>query len=134
MHTHAYTCFNWFIGRSFWYVFYQFYMKTGKCKFGATCKFHHPKDIQIQASAQENDSTTLTGLVDNSEMIDDVKQTVSPAMLHNSKGLPIRPVIHRFSTSLSPTPSPHLFHPPVLSSNLFICSDYWSTPYSYFRN
>ncbi|XP_019157323.1 PREDICTED: zinc finger CCCH domain-containing protein 37-like isoform X3 [Ipomoea nil] len=67
-----------------------FYMKTGKCKFGATCKFHHPKDIQIQASAQENGSTSLTGLVDNGEMIGDVKQTVSPAMLHNSKGLPIR--------------------------------------------
>ncbi|XP_031118559.1 zinc finger CCCH domain-containing protein 37-like [Ipomoea triloba] len=68
-----------------------FYMKTGTCKFGATCKFHHPKDIQIQASAQENFSTAETGLIDNSEMIGDVKQTVTPAMLHNSKGLPIRP-------------------------------------------
>lgn len=98
-------------------------MKTGTCKFGATCKFHHPKDIQIQASAQENFSTAETGLIDNSEMIGDVKQTVTPAMLHNSKGLPIRPVIHRFSPSLSPTPFPHLFHSPVLSSSLFICSD-----------
>nr|GLL16375.1 zinc finger CCCH domain-containing protein 37-like [Ipomoea trifida] len=68
-----------------------FYMKTGTCKFGATCKFHHPRDIQIQASAQENFSAAETGLIGNSEMIGDVKQTVSPAMLHNSKGLPIRP-------------------------------------------
>ncbi|GKV02379.1 hypothetical protein SLEP1_g14820 [Rubroshorea leprosula] len=22
----------------------QYYLKTGTCKFGATCKFHHPKD------------------------------------------------------------------------------------------
>lgn len=23
---------------------FQYYLKTGTCKFGATCKFHHPKD------------------------------------------------------------------------------------------
>jgi hypothetical protein len=22
----------------------QYYMKTGTCKFGVTCKFHHPRD------------------------------------------------------------------------------------------
>ncbi|TVU25488.1 hypothetical protein EJB05_27987 [Eragrostis curvula] len=27
----------------------QFYMKTGDCKFGAVCKFHHPKDRTIPA-------------------------------------------------------------------------------------
>lgn len=27
----------------------QFYMKTGDCKFGAFCKFHHPKDRLIPA-------------------------------------------------------------------------------------
>lgn len=27
----------------------QFYMKTGDCKFGAVCKFHHPRDRQIPA-------------------------------------------------------------------------------------
>lgn len=25
----------------------QFYMKTGDCKFGATCKFHHPRERLI---------------------------------------------------------------------------------------
>ncbi|CAH9083828.1 unnamed protein product [Cuscuta europaea] len=67
-----------------------FYMKTGKCKFGATCKFHHPKDVQIQASVQENQFTAQTGLIDSIGMIGEMKPTVSPAMLHNSKGLPIR--------------------------------------------
>nr|XP_029117084.1 zinc finger CCCH domain-containing protein ZFN-like isoform X2 [Elaeis guineensis] len=27
----------------------QFYMKTGDCKFGASCKFHHPKERLIPA-------------------------------------------------------------------------------------
>lgn len=27
----------------------QFYMKTGDCKFGAACKFHHPKERLIPA-------------------------------------------------------------------------------------
>ncbi|XP_057427457.1 zinc finger CCCH domain-containing protein ZFN-like isoform X2 [Lotus japonicus] len=27
----------------------QFYMKTGDCKFGAVCRFHHPRDRQIPA-------------------------------------------------------------------------------------
>lgn len=27
----------------------QFYMKTGDCKFGAVCKFHHPRERQIPA-------------------------------------------------------------------------------------
>ncbi len=22
----------------------QYYLKTGTCKFGATCKYHHPRD------------------------------------------------------------------------------------------
>ncbi|RAL41067.1 unnamed protein product [Cuscuta campestris] len=64
-----------------------FYMKTGQCKFGATCKYHHPKDIQIQNS-QENGSTAHTGLFG---MFGDAKSSANPAMLHNSKGLPIRP-------------------------------------------
>lgn len=25
----------------------QFYMRTGDCKFGATCKYHHPPDWSI---------------------------------------------------------------------------------------
>lgn len=27
----------------------QFYMKTGDCKFGAVCKFHHPRERLIPA-------------------------------------------------------------------------------------
>lgn len=27
----------------------QFYMKTGDCKFGAVCKFHHPKERLVPA-------------------------------------------------------------------------------------
>ncbi|XP_020571424.1 zinc finger CCCH domain-containing protein 37-like isoform X1 [Phalaenopsis equestris] len=68
-----------------------FYAKTGKCKFGANCKFHHPKGIQIQSAGKDtgypekNESTTYNA--------DAAKTFVSfsPAFLHNSKGLPIRP-------------------------------------------
>ncbi|XP_047315330.1 zinc finger CCCH domain-containing protein 37 isoform X2 [Impatiens glandulifera] len=56
-----------------------FYMKTGKCKFGATCKFHHPKDVQIPFYVE------MDG-------VNDVPagSLLSPALLHNSKGLPVR--------------------------------------------
>lgn len=72
-----------------------FYMKTGKCKFGANCKFHHPKDVQIP---QENGNTAQTepalkneGLTTADANV--VKPLVSyaPALMHNSKGLPLRP-------------------------------------------
>ncbi|PQP95746.1 zinc finger CCCH domain-containing protein 37 isoform X2 [Prunus yedoensis var. nudiflora] len=35
-------------------VMIKFHLKTGQCKFGATCKFHHPKDILIPSAEQEN--------------------------------------------------------------------------------
>nr|QEX51173.1 zinc finger CCCH domain-containing protein 37-like isoform X1 [Cymbidium ensifolium]QEX51180.1 zinc finger CCCH domain-containing protein 37-like isoform X3 [Cymbidium ensifolium] len=75
-----------------------FYEKTGKCKFGANCKYHHPKDIQIQPVGKDtgypekNESTT-----NNADAAGgDTKQAktfipFSPALMHNSKGLPIRP-------------------------------------------
>ncbi|KAK4343935.1 hypothetical protein RND71_037029 [Anisodus tanguticus] len=75
-----------------------FYMKTGTCKFGATCKFHHPRDIQLPSPTQENGSVGKPGSANN-EMTEDVnlvKPFSVPALLHNSKGLPIRPVFHRF--------------------------------------
>lgn len=75
-----------------------FYIKTGKCKFGATCKFHHPKDIQIPSTGQENGNGVQSADTANSEGttvvdVNAMKPTVSitPALLHNSKGLPIRP-------------------------------------------
>jgi hypothetical protein len=77
----------------------QFYMKTGICKFGATCKFHHPKDIQISLAGQGNDDGVQTNsVVDNGGITGDVNVikalvSVTPALLHNSKGLPMRPVM-----------------------------------------
>lgn len=77
----------------------QFYMKTGICKFGATCKFHHPKDIQIPLAGQGYDNAVqINSVVDNGETTGDVNViktpvSVTPALLHNSKGLPIRPVM-----------------------------------------
>ncbi|XP_051125910.1 zinc finger CCCH domain-containing protein 37-like isoform X2 [Andrographis paniculata] len=59
-----------------------FYMKTGKCKFGSACKFHHPKDVLIQLAGGEN---PMPGDAKP------VQPTSTPASLHNSKGLPIRP-------------------------------------------
>lgn len=29
----------------------SYYMRTGQCKFGVTCKFHHPQPAGIQVSA-----------------------------------------------------------------------------------
>ncbi|KAL4554533.1 hypothetical protein LXL04_039364 [Taraxacum kok-saghyz] len=63
-----------------------FYMKTGKCKFGTTCKFHHPKDIIITPEVEIGNGEAFTGGVANANMT-----LFTPAMLHNSKGLPVRP-------------------------------------------
>ncbi|XP_027064369.1 zinc finger CCCH domain-containing protein 8 isoform X2 [Coffea arabica] len=69
-----------------------FYMKTGQCKFGATCKFHHPKDLQISTAGQENSFGEQSKLSTNETSGDfkAVKPPVTPAMMHNTKGLPIR--------------------------------------------
>ncbi|MCD9559510.1 Zinc finger CCCH domain-containing protein 37 [Datura stramonium] len=70
----------------------MFYMKTGTCKFGATCKFHHPREIQFPSPKQENGSAGKPGSANNeiSEDVNLVKPLSVPALLHNSKGLPIR--------------------------------------------
>ncbi|KAH9646079.1 zinc finger CCCH domain-containing protein 37 [Citrus sinensis] len=74
-----------------------FYLKNGTCKFGATCKFDHPKDFQLPSVGQEN------GIGEQNESVIKTDETTgllnpgmslfshAPAMLHNSKGLPIRP-------------------------------------------
>jgi hypothetical protein len=79
------------------FIFMQFYLKTGKCKYGVACKFHHPKDIQIQFS--DESSRTVEQTQTNSSIFDgaigDTQQTkplISP-LLHNSKGLPVRLVL-----------------------------------------
>ena len=51
----------------------QFYMKTGDCKFGAVCKFHHPKERLVPA----------------------------PNCALNSLGLPLRPVRFFFYVEIS---------------------------------
>eukprot|EP00262_Sarcandra_glabra_P016846 TRINITY_DN5608_c0_g2_i1.p1 TRINITY_DN5608_c0_g2~~TRINITY_DN5608_c0_g2_i1.p1 ORF type:complete len:533 (+),score=99.57 TRINITY_DN5608_c0_g2_i1:148-1746(+) len=76
----------------------SFYMKTGKCKFGANCKFHHPKDIEIPSAAQvpssgEQNEPTVKVEGTATAAANPVKTSVpfTPALLHNSKGLPVRP-------------------------------------------
>ncbi|KAJ9168523.1 hypothetical protein P3X46_020034 [Hevea brasiliensis] len=74
-----------------------FYMKTGKCKFGVTCKFHHPKDIQILLGQENGNAVQTESAVKMDEVTGaghvSVVNSISfdPASFHNSKGLPIRP-------------------------------------------
>ncbi|ONI11759.1 hypothetical protein PRUPE_4G124000 [Prunus persica] len=70
-----------------------FYMKTGQCKFGATCKFHHPKDIQIPSAEQENKigETGTTIQPEGTGFAVKLPVSFSPALLYNSKELPVRP-------------------------------------------
>lgn len=65
-----------------------FYMKTGKCKFGLSCKFHHPKDIQLPSSSQDIGSSV--GLTSEPDATNNPHVTFTPALYHNSKGLPVR--------------------------------------------
>jgi len=73
-------------------------MKTGKCKFGLTCKFHHPKDISIPATEAENlngvHTEAITSGINGSLTTSVSVPPFTPSLLNNSKGLPIRPVIH----------------------------------------
>uniref|UniRef100_A0A1D1Z012 Zinc finger CCCH domain-containing protein 37 n=1 Tax=Anthurium amnicola TaxID=1678845 RepID=A0A1D1Z012_9ARAE len=73
----------------------SFYAKTGKCKFGANCIFHHPKDLEIPSSGQDASSAEQAdnGLKDGIAVGDSEAVKLgpfTPALLHNSKGLPIR--------------------------------------------
>ncbi|KAL2245066.1 UNVERIFIED_CONTAM: Zinc finger CCCH domain-containing protein 37 [Sesamum indicum] len=64
-----------------------FYLKTGKCKFGTTCKFHHPKGVQIQSTGVEMGTE-----VKNTGDAKTGQPPFAPALMHNSKGLPVRPL------------------------------------------
>ncbi|XP_038691478.1 LOW QUALITY PROTEIN: zinc finger CCCH domain-containing protein 37-like [Tripterygium wilfordii] len=74
-----------------------FYMKTGDCKFGATCKFHHPKGVLVQSSGYDNGNTQPSESLLKTEAtmgyINLAKPAAhfTPALFHNSKGLPVRP-------------------------------------------
>ena len=74
----------------------QFYMKTGVCKYGSTCKFHHPKDISGATGGVGNTNVgQIEGITGGTAgSLAPLNPPVTPALLHNSKGLPIRPVIH----------------------------------------
>ncbi|KAG8385939.1 hypothetical protein BUALT_Bualt03G0097300 [Buddleja alternifolia] len=65
-----------------------FYMKTGQCKFGPTCKFHHPKGVQIQSAGEENGTEVQNKIFGDAQP---AQTSFTPALLHNTKGLPIRP-------------------------------------------
>ena len=73
-------------------------MKTGKCKFGPTCKFNHPKDIQIPLLGQENGNGEQTELKIKALAIADAilansLASYTPALIYNSKEHPVRPVM-----------------------------------------
>jgi len=76
----------------------SFYAKTGKCKFGAICKFDHPKPKDIKTPpliAKETIYTATTDAAANIGAADDsvpakTRAPTAPAS-HNAKGLPIRP-------------------------------------------
>lgn len=65
-------------------------MKTGICKFGATCRFHHPKDIQIPSYAQDNAKCEQ---IEIANKIGGASEDIIPALYLNTKGLPVRPVM-----------------------------------------
>jgi len=70
-------------------------MKTGYCKFGSACKFHHPKDINVPSAGQEAGNGEQTNSVEIAGASTPVVPTVSPTLSYNSKGLPMRLVCVR---------------------------------------
>uniref|UniRef100_A0A0C9RL26 TSA: Wollemia nobilis Ref_Wollemi_Transcript_12886_3158 transcribed RNA sequence n=1 Tax=Wollemia nobilis TaxID=56998 RepID=A0A0C9RL26_9CONI len=77
----------------------DYFIKTGKCKFGANCKFDHPKDGSVKTSDQKSDGdATVTGAKVEPSIPEAAngkteKQAnpLKPAAYYNTKGLPIRP-------------------------------------------
>ncbi|ONM41324.1 Zinc finger CCCH domain-containing protein 37 [Zea mays] len=78
----------------------SFYAKTGKCKFGAVCKFNHPKLEDIKTPSLIAKETIYRATTDAAAHIGGTDDSVpakthapiAPAEAHNAKGLPIRPV------------------------------------------
>ncbi|TVU35948.1 hypothetical protein EJB05_17855 [Eragrostis curvula] len=75
----------------------SFYAKTGKCKFGAKCRFNHPKDDNVPTLTGKQ--TIYTAAIDE-EVYNGAADGLNPAKTdapaapaeeHNAKGLPIRP-------------------------------------------
>ncbi|KAJ1255000.1 hypothetical protein BS78_K300800 [Paspalum vaginatum] len=75
----------------------SFYAKTGKCGFGAVCKFNHPKDSRMAPVIAKE--TIYTATTDAEAHISAADGSVpakthaptAPAEAHNAKGLPLRP-------------------------------------------
>lgn len=71
----------------------QFYAKTGMCKFGANCKFDHPKDLHKTPNGENEIGTALVSIsADATAAVAKPSSGYNPAVLYNSKGLPIRAV------------------------------------------
>nr|GEU97177.1 zinc finger CCCH domain-containing protein 37 isoform X2 [Tanacetum cinerariifolium] len=70
-----------------------FYMKNGVCKYGSACKFHHPKDISVATGGAGNvNGGKIDGITcGTAGSLAPSNPPFTLALLHNSKGLPIRP-------------------------------------------
>ncbi|KAG9448067.1 hypothetical protein H6P81_014195 [Aristolochia fimbriata] len=74
-----------------------FYMKTGQCKFGLNCKFDHPKDVSLPTALEPTSGEENNYAEKDGEQLAEAAKTTKlftpfiPALMHNTKGLPIRP-------------------------------------------
>lgn len=57
-------------------VICPYYLKTGTCKFGATCKFDHPPPGEVMGMAKSQGTSTNGGEIDGDE-----KETSAPEQL-----------------------------------------------------
>nr|GEY85560.1 zinc finger CCCH domain-containing protein 37 isoform X1 [Tanacetum cinerariifolium] len=69
------------------------YMKNDVCKYRSACKFHHPKDISVATGGAGNvNGGQIDGITGGTAgSLAPSNPPFTPALLHNSKGLPIRP-------------------------------------------
>lgn len=78
-----------------------FFVKTGTCKYGAKCRFDHPRDkagsLKVSEQKGDGDSAITVGIEEQgvSGVVNGKTEKnatiIKPATMHNSKGLPIRP-------------------------------------------
>jgi hypothetical protein len=72
----------------------QYFVKTGECRYGAKCRFNHPKD-KSQPSSTDDQAATATATATATTAAAFATLPVKPATSFNSKGLPVRPVSDR---------------------------------------
>ena len=78
----------------------SFFVNTCICKYGAKCKFDHPKDKggspKIYEQKGNGDSSITEGIYDQGVSVvingktKNKVTTINPSTLHNSKGLALR--------------------------------------------